>query len=159
MSSTATVRRYSEQIKSLYARESVALFPPPCLDAGDSFFASYDVGKPGRLYVGVHAPSLGSVQTEWVRTFAALLQAPMAIEGAERDPWWTLLVFFNSIREMGTAHTLFQSDVPDYLRVIWNRQGTPVEAWRSLAAWRVFELTGGLQSGEVADAISKLEAP
>lgn len=159
VSSTATIRRYVEQIRSLYARERVALFPPPGLDAGDSFFARYDKRLPGRMYVGVHAPSLGSVQTEWVRTFAALLQAPLAVEDSGRDPWWTLLVFFNSIREMGTAHTLFQSDVPDYLRVIWNRQGTPVEAWRSLTASRVFELTGGLQSGEVADAISKLEVP
>ena len=31
---------------------------------------------PGRMYVGIHAPGLGSVQTAQVRTFSALLQAP-----------------------------------------------------------------------------------
>jgi len=159
VSSTATIRRYAEQIRCLYAREDVALFPPPGLDAENSFFARYERDRPGRVFVGVHAPSLGSVQTEWVRTFAALLQAPMSLDTDDRDPWWTLLVFFNSIREMGTAHTLFHSDVPDYLRVIWNRQGTGPGAKRWLGASRVFELTGGLQSGEVADAIAKLEMP
>lgn len=41
VSSTATIRRYADQIKALYARNDVALFPPPGLDAGDSFFAQF----------------------------------------------------------------------------------------------------------------------
>ena len=157
VSSTATTRRYAEQIKSLYAREDVALFPPPGLEAGDSFFARYDDQRPGRKYVGVHAVSLGSVQTEWVRTFTALLQSPTQFIPDERDPWWTMVVFFNSIREMGTAHTLFQSDVPDYAKVIWNREGTESEQRRYLSAARIFELTGGLPSNEITEAIAKLE--
>jgi superfamily II DNA/RNA helicase len=68
-----------------------------------------------------------------------------------------MLVFFNSIREMGTAHTLFQSDVPDYARVVWGRAGTPREQWRRPT--RIFELTGGLPSGEVTGAIAALEVP
>jgi hypothetical protein len=159
VSSTATIRRYADQIRCLYGREDIALFPPPGLDAGNSFFARYDRDRPGRVYVGVHGPSLGSGQTQSVRTFAALLQVPMSLDPGDRDPWWTMLVFFNSIREMGTAHTLFHSDVPDYLRVIWNREGIGPDARRRLGASRVFELTGGLQPGEVADAIAKLETP
>jgi hypothetical protein len=157
LGSTATIRRYENQIRGLYARETVALFPPPGLDAGDSFFARYDENADGRIYVGVHAVSLGSVQTQWVRTFTALLQAPMPLDAEGRDPWWTMLVFFNSIREMGTAHTLFQSDVPDYARVVWGRAGTPREQWRRPT--RIFELTGGLPSGEVTGAIAALEVP
>jgi len=156
ISSTATIRRYVNQIKALYGRHDVALFPPPGLKAGDSFFASYEQDSPGRVYVGVQAVSLGSVQTEWLRTFAALFQAPMALSQAERDPWWTMVIFFNSIREMGTAHTLLQSDVPDYLKVIWARRSIPVDQRRYVNASRVFELTGGLESGQIADAIAKL---
>ncbi len=155
--STATIRRSHDQIRGLYARDEVALFPPPGLDAGDSFFARYDKTVAGRVFVGVHAVSLGSVQTEWVRTFTALLQAPMPLDADGRDPWWTLLVFFNSIREMGTAHTLFQSDVPDYTKVLCNREGTPREQRRYLSASRVFELTGGLPSDEITGAIATLE--
>ena len=156
VSSTATIRRYAEQIRALYARDDVALFPPPGLDAEDSFFASYDRRTPGRIYVGVHAASLGSVQTEWVRTFTALLQSPVPFDEEARDPWWTMLVFFNSIREMGTAHTLFQSDIPDYVKVIGNRAGTPRGERRYPS--RLRELTGGLRSDEIAGAISELEA-
>ena len=33
------------------------------------------------------------------------------------------MVFFNSLRELGTSLSLLQSDIPDYLRVIRNRLG------------------------------------
>ena len=39
ISSTATIRSYREQIRDLYARDEACLFPPPGLDADDSFFA------------------------------------------------------------------------------------------------------------------------
>lgn len=161
VSSTATIRRYAEQIKALYGRNDIVLFPPTGLDADDSFFARYaknDEGTllPGRLYVGVHAPGLGSLQTVQVRTFTALIQAPVAITDAKaRDPWWTLLIFFNSLRELGTTLSLFQSDIPDYLKVMANRIGISFAGMRSL--WRVRELTGRLRSDEVPEAIADLE--
>ena len=157
--STATIRTYRKQIRRLYARESVLLFPPPGLDADDSFFAQRDDSQPGRMYVGVHAPSLGSVQTQWARTFASLLQAPTSLPVAEQDPWWTMMIFFNSIREMGTAHTLFVSDLPDHNDIIWNRKGTPRDRRRYLPENGVFELTSGLRRDEIAGAISRLEVP
>ena len=39
VSSTATIRQYEKQIKSLYARENITLFPPPGLEDGNSFFS------------------------------------------------------------------------------------------------------------------------
>lgn len=159
VSSTATIRRYADQIKALYARDDVALFPPPGLEASDSFFARYarrpdGTLEPGRMYVGVHAPGLGSLQTAQVRTFSALLQAPMPLPPDERDPWWTLLLFFNSLRELGTTVSLFQSDIPDYLKTVRNRTGIEPAAVRRL--WRVAELTGRLRSDEVPEALANL---
>jgi hypothetical protein len=161
VSSTATIRRYAEQIRALYGRENVVLFPPSGLDADDSFFARYARAKsgklqPGRLYVGVHGPGLGSLQTVQVRTFTSLMQAPANLPSpAEQDPWWTLLIFFNSLRELGTTLSLFQSDIPDYLKVTANRLGIPYGSMRKL--WRIRELTGRLKSDEVPEAISNLE--
>lgn len=160
VSSTATIRRYQEQVHRLYGREKVALFPPPGLSADDSFFARYatdHAGKleRGRIYVGIHAPGLGSLQTVQVRSFTALLQAPMALREEARDPWWTLLLFFNSLRELGTTLSLFQSDIPDYFRVLMNRTGTLFPGLRKF--WNILELTGRLQNDEVPEAISKLE--
>jgi hypothetical protein len=161
ISSTATIRRYAEQVKALYAREAVALFPPPGLDAANSYFARYATRpdgtlEPGRKYVGVHAPGLGSLQTAQVRTFAALLQAPVSFSPQERDPWWTLVAFFNSLRELGTTLSLFQSDIPDYLKAVKNRTGIDFSRIRRLR--HIKELTGRLTSEQIPEAIAALEA-
>jgi hypothetical protein len=160
VSSTATIRRYADQIKSLYARDNVALFPPPGLSADDSFFAHYATNKDralahGRIYIGVHAPGLGSLQTTQVRSFTALLQAPLVLPLEQRDPWWTLLLFFNSLRELGTTLSLLQSDIPDYFRVLINRCGLDFSQARKF--WNILELTGRLKNDEVPEAITKLE--
>jgi len=160
VSSTATIRRYADQVKRLYAREDVALFPPPGLSADDSFFACYAIGADGKLahgcmYAGVHAPGLGSLQTAQVRSFTALLQAPLALPPGQRDPWWTLMLFFNSLRELGTTLSLLQSDIPDYFRVLMNRAGLDYSQVRKF--WNILELTGRLRNEEVPQAISKLE--
>ena len=161
VSSTATIRRYKDQIKALYARESVSLFPPSGLETSDSFFARYSIeadGTPsrGRKYVGINAPGLGSLQTTQVRTFSALLQAPVHLSPAERDPWWTLVAFFNSLRELGTTLSLFQSDIPDYLKAFKSRTGIPYSDLRRLK--HVIELTGRLSSEEIPESIAALEA-
>ncbi|MBN1922094.1 MAG: helicase [Anaerolineae bacterium] len=161
VSSTATIRRYAEQVKALYGRHRVELFPSPGINADDSFFAKYARDKdgglqPGRLYVGVHGPALGSLQTVQVRTFTALMQAATDIPSPRfRDPWWTLLMFFNSLRELGTTLSLFQSDIPDYLKVTAQRLGIPYGRMRKL--WRIRELTGRLGSDEVPQALADLE--
>jgi hypothetical protein len=160
ISSTATIRRYEHQVRDLYAREEVHLFPPRGLDAGDSFFAHYARRSdgtllPGRTYVGIHGPGLGSVQTAQVRTFSALLQAPATLDDVEKDPWWTLMVFFNSLRELGTSLSLLQSDIPDYLWALRNRLGLTSAHARRLRNF--LELTGRLRNDEVPRAMEQLE--
>jgi hypothetical protein len=160
--STATIRRYQKQIKDIYARENAALFPPPALNEDDSFFATYAVDNdgnlmPGRKYVGINTPGLGSMQTLQVRSLTSLLQTPAAMKEDTRDPWWTLLIFFNSLRELGTTVTLLQSDIPNHLKVIKNRQGLDFKELRHLS--KIKELTSRLSSDEVAAAISELKTP
>jgi len=158
--STATIRRYAEQVKALYGREDVVLFPPPGLDVSDSFFARYARDQdgnlqPGRRYVGVHG--LGSLLTAQVRTSAALLQAPKSLDLTpnEQDPWWTLLMFFNNLRELGYTLSLLQSDIPGYLKVLRNRFNLEWQNLRRL--WQILELTGRIRSDKVPEAISNLE--
>ena len=158
--STATIRRFSEQVLGLYGRVHSTVFPPPALDAGDSFFSNYaraedGTALPGRIYAGVHAPGLGSVPTAQVRTFSTLLQAPTSFSPKARDPWWSLLAFYNSLRELGTALSLLQSDIPDYLRTIGDREGLGGRERRHLL--EVHELTGRLRDHEIPQAIELLE--
>ena len=173
VSSTATTRRYAQQIRALYDRKDTCLFPPPGLDVGDSFFATHE-RKPdgrltdGRIYVGINAPSYPSGPTTVVRVFASLLQTVRLMpEGEARDPWWTLLTFFNSLRELGTALTLFQGDIPERIREISRRCLPEPGKLPDPKTGRVplpvryindpLELTGRLTASEIPDAISQLE--
>lgn len=162
VASTATISRAREQIKHLYARNEVFLFPPSGLEAGDSFFAQEarnDDGtlKPGRLYLGVLGAAHGSLQTTQARVYACLMQhaAIMDTDHAGRDPWWTLLCFFNSLRELGGAATLFVSDTRDYLRVILDRHGLKYALIRKL--FNVSELTSRIRSDQVPKELERLE--
>jgi hypothetical protein len=166
--STATTRNYHEQVQSLYGRDSVALFPPPGLDAGDSFFAQYardEKGEllPGQLYVGVMGTGYGSLSTTQVRTHTALLQAPMELPESERDPWWTMMCFCNSLNELGNTLSQFQVDVPIYqqsLRIrqdllLGNQEDTSKTKMRKF--YNTIELTSRLSNEEVPQALTQLE--
>lgn len=159
IASTATTRASTRQIGDLYAREKTAVFPPPGLDAGDSFFATYDRDqhgklKPGRMYLGVLARAYGSGLTVNVRVFSALLAAAARVPKAERDPWWTLLIFYNSLRELGSSLTLFGADIPERLRDLQKRWH-PGDKRRFMN--EVLELTGRLSNSDVPRALESLE--
>lgn len=165
VASTATIRRAPEQINAVFARnkEDVRLFPPPALDADDSFFARTAKNKdgtlkPGKIYLGVFATGLPSDVTAQVRVYSALLQGaqnlPVAAASSEKDPWWTLLSFYNNIRELGTGLTLISSDVPQHLEVIKARLGP--SSVRKLNS-ETLELTSRLTNSKIPDALKKLE--
>ena len=156
--STATIRRYKNQIKSLYSRDNSVLFPSPGLDSDDSFFARVACNKdgqkmPGRIYIGIHAPALKSIETVQVRTISSLLNSPIKFTNEYRDPWWTVLLFFNSLRELGITLSIIQSRIPDYLKFIRKRLNQ--EQLRYLN--KILELTGRLRNDEVPRAIIELE--
>ena len=112
--STATIRRASEQVRALFARMTMQ-FPPPGIDADDSAFAVVDKGRLGRLYVGVS--TIGHSKPEMLQAIcASLLQSATVLEGAERDACWTLLGYFNSLKELGGSVTLLQAIAPETMR-------------------------------------------
>jgi hypothetical protein len=159
IASTATIRGADDQVKALYARTQTQLFPSPGLLMGDSFFGTYARGangrlSPGRLYLGVHANDYGSVLTTQVRTFSSALFRPHSFQAAGRDPWWSLLVFYNSIRELGGAKTLFDSDIRSRLKFIFNRENFTPQDRRNLRI--VEELTSRLSQAEIVGMMDRL---
>ena len=157
IASTATIRRYRDQIRSLYGRQDVALFPPHGLEEGRSFFAEPDIDedgipKPGRRYLGVMSASFGSMQTLQTRVSASTLQAAMKLPESVRDGYWTNLNFLNSLRELGNTVSLLQSDVPDYLTRLRRRDGIDPR-WPK----NTMELTSRRRSDEVPKAIEQLQ--
>jgi hypothetical protein len=162
IASTATIRGAAEQVMSLYARQHTRLFPSPGLLMGDSFFGRYartDTGhlREGRLYLGIHASDYGSVLTTQVRAFSAALFRPFSFETGQRDAWWTLLVFYNSIRELSGAKTLFDSDIRSRLKFMFNREDFSQENRRTLRI--VEELTSRLSQAEIVNMLDRLARP
>ena len=161
IASTATISRAEEQVQSLYAR-NVFLFPPQCLRAGDSFFAEEDQSSSGRMYAGVHASALPSHVTAQVRVIAALLQATCSAQAdseSERDPYWTLIDYFNSLRELGHAATLIRADIREYLNAMWSRK--KIKKTDTFDERRfinqVLELTSRVSSTDIPESLQKLE--
>jgi len=120
IASTATIRRADKQTTALFGR-AMKQFPPPGLDAGDSFFAvtAPRDEKAARLYVGAMAPGT-SQSTLMIRAYSALLQGAYEIDAAEedRDPYWTLVGYFNSLRVLGGARIQILDDVRDRMALI-----------------------------------------
>jgi hypothetical protein len=164
IASTATIRGAGDQVLAIYGRKrpdggvNLTLFPPPAIGMDDSFFGRYKRRpdgslESGRMYVGINAVEYGSPLTTQVRTFSATLaRAAVFDTPVRRDPWWTLLVFYNSLRELGSAKTLFDSDIRSRLRFIQQRDGIPQADRRTLK--RVPELTSRLSQ---ADIVAELE--
>ena len=164
--STATISRAASQVRGLYGRD-VALFPPQALRAGNSFFAEEREDAPGRLYVGVFASALPSHVTAQIRTMGALLQAPKLCDTDSAkgiDPYWTMMGYFNSLRELGRAATLIRADIREFLNSVWDRLGLWLERVGTSGPDRrrflnqSVELTSRIQSNQIPEVLQKLFA-
>lgn len=157
VASTATIRRADDQIRSLFNRRT-AIFPAPGLKSGYSFFSreqSPDV-LPGRIYVGIYAPGK-SMKTVFLRTAAALLSAPESEDFSDeiRDPYRTLVSYFNSMRELGGAIRLFEDDIPARINVLEKRNAKYKWKNRKVLSPSV-ELTSRLNQEELPDILDRL---
>lgn len=113
IASTATIKRASEQCKMLFNRE-VSQFPPSGINIEDSYFIReipIDI-KYGRQYIGI-MPSGKTPTTTQVRLYTAILQSLKFIDASDDvlDKYWTLVGYFNSIRELGKTSNLVVDDI------------------------------------------------
>jgi len=152
--STATIRRAEEQIRALFDRGTYQ-FPSPGLDSDNSGFAVTDPASPGRLYVGL--TTAGRSATYMLQALVASLLQSATAPGAslkERDHYWTLVTYFNSLRELGRALVLMQDDVPVSIGQFAARRG---EERRRIDA--PAELTSRVRSYEIRDMLERLGKP
>ena len=136
IASTATIKNAESQVRALFDRQ-FAQFPPPFLDARDSFFAREDRAKPARKYVGIFTPGKTGTTT-FIRSTASLLHSAKKLKANDeiRDPYWTFMGYFNSLRELGSARVQVMDDINDYMRFCAERDN---ERKRDIE--EVFELT------------------
>lgn len=161
--STATIKNADNQAKSLYARKNTTQFPPNGFEIGDSFFIrEIPVEEdPFRKYVGICAPGQ-SVKTALLRTYAVILQTVGNLSQQEEwkdviDPYYSLIGYFNSIRELGGAVRLLQDDIPKRMYVIKKKYDYP--KMRYLNPENNVEITSRMSSWQIPEKLSQLELP
>ena len=148
---TATIRRAPNQVKSLFLRET-RQFPPSGLSEDDSFFYSRDKTVPGRQYIGIHAQGRSPKHT-LPRILGTLAQGTSGLpEGLPKDDFWTLVTYFNSLRELGGALVIAEDDVPAYQRVIANVTKSPVRYLR-----QKIEMTSQVPSYRIPEILLQLQ--
>lgn len=177
--STATIKNAGEQIKYLYGREKFMQFPPSGFDTRDSFFIkevplpvnnlantseeelqtmAANGQKPFRQYVGVCA-SGQSVKTTLIRLYSIILQTALDLSKEPEfedyiDPYYTLIGYFNSIRELGGAVRLLDDDIASRIRVVKNKYNSPEPRYLNFEGKK--EITSRIPSWEIAQVLEKL---
>ncbi len=173
VASTATVRRAEAQIRALFARPGVEIFPAPGPDRGNSFFAVTvpSTEKHARKYLGIAAPGR-SPKVVLLRTYLALLAAAQKAwdaEGGARkpenpaDPFMTLLGFFNSLRELGGSRRIVEDEVGSRLSTYGSLRLRHEETVGPFAnreiAYEAVELTSRESTAKVANTKLRLALP
>lgn len=119
VASTATVRRAPHQVHALFWRR-LETFPPPVIDARDSFFAiqrAPNEKAPARRYVGICANGREFKNT-LIRVYVAAMAAAQELfqkYGDAADPWMTLVGYFNSLKDLGGMRRNVDDDVSSRL--------------------------------------------
>lgn len=156
--STATITRASDQVKLVFDRE-ISQFPPSCISADDAFFATVPDNPKTRLYLGV---SCGANSGKFMlqAATAALLQAAMKIRcdqpGSERslDPYWSVIAYFGSMRELAAGDNAVRDVVPDSIDILASLIGCEK---RDLSrGLDVLELTSRTDSYKISEVLMKL---
>lgn len=155
IASTATIRSSQEQVRGLYGRP-VALYPPSGLDDDQNFFSRPVESGEGRLYLGLMPQSVSqaSAVIAAATPLAELPEALRDISGVPRDAYWTLVMYHNSLRELGRSGPLIVDDVNARLAARAERLGID---YRRIRPERVVELTSRRQPEELPNDLRELD--
>jgi hypothetical protein len=154
--STATIGQAARQVRALFDRP-VLQFPPSGFDASDSFYAVRDEDGPDRIYVGVSSAGR-SPKFALQAGAAAFLEIGQHLLDVGRDrgaldAFWTAVLYFNSLRELGGAHVLMQDDVRRHIEFLAARLGS---ARRPLEAQPI-ELSSRVPSRDLPEYLKSLD--
>lgn len=118
IASTATIRGAKEQILHLYGRDYLQ-FPLAVQKQNDTYVAheTATIEKPGRLYVGVCSPGVSN-KIQAIQLFAALTTITRTRLSKEMDPYYTMLGYFNTVKELSGMLTTFHDEIVSRLDLL-----------------------------------------
>ena len=137
------------------------MFPPPALDARDTFFSLQrdrpqdTEGKPGRRYLGICAPGR-RFKSVLIRVYIAMLGSAQKLledhPGDQADAYMTLVGYFNSLRELGGTRRIVEDDVQS--RIFGRR--IEDRGFKARGRLEVEELTSRRTADEIPRVLDKL---
>jgi hypothetical protein len=172
IASTATVRRAEAQIKALFARSQVRIFPPPGPERDDNFF-SRTIPDPdqARLYVGLSAPGR-NLKGVLLRSYLGLMAAAQKAwndnkaMGANNpaDPYMTLLGYFSNLKELGVTRSILEDELGAQLEQFAKNRSLPLEGFENPFASRKRpcepeELTSRVNTAKISGTKDRLSKP
>ena len=153
VASTATTNNSQAQIRSIFDRE-YRVFPPPGFDFGDSFFSESCRTQNDRMYVGVCSTTgrdiLGHLSAAVLGRVRMLRQSKL-FRTEDMDYFYTLVSYFNTLRNLGGAENMYDDTVPRLLTRLSPDDFGKIQLSREdLAASRV-------DSGRIPDILKRLD--
>ncbi|MFS0689952.1 DISARM system helicase DrmA [Sporosarcina sp. 179-K 8C2 HS] len=150
IASTATIRGADEQVKALYGRK-LSQFPLSVTSIDDNFVSkTVPVSEsPGRLYMGICSPGV-SAKIQAIQTYAALVDITRKMDRSKIDPYWTLLGYFNTVKELAGMTTAFKDEIPTRLNMLDSKKSYNPYL-------EIEEMTSRKASKEIPDLLSQME--
>lgn len=174
IASTATTKKSGDQIQNLFNRSKTMIFPPQVIEFGDTFFSksSMELGE-NKMYIGVLGTGKSGMNV-LTRISAVILRrirqlAESNTYGLEDlDPYFSLVTYFNSQRELGGASMGFKDSVPELIYRIKNQFEESMDSksmdkslgrilGRQFRSLDTEELTSRKSSGEIPEILRKLD--
>ena len=161
IASTATINNSEDQAKLIFSKE-LFQFPPHGLSIDDNFFVQehtessikefkdsiWNEDNAGRIYMGVYCPGKGPM-TPQIRLWSSIFNTCQKnIDDENILYYWTLVGYFNSMRELGGGGALYREDIGERL--------THLNSKRSLNK-NLVELSSRMPSTDIPLILSEIE--
>jgi|APSaa5957512535_1039671.scaffolds.fasta_scaffold02310_3 superfamily II DNA/RNA helicase len=126
IASTATTRASEDQIRKLFNRNKTSIFPPQVIEFGDTFFSEIKINDDSsKMYLGVLATNKSGLTVQAKISATILYNVKKLIEFGvspkKLDPYYTLVSYYNSQKDLGGSSISFKDSVPKFVSVIENQ--------------------------------------
>ena len=167
IASSATINKGEEQVQCLFDR-TMNLFPPKGRDWKDrGLILEKDDEKPsskgdrkGRLFMGICPIGVTGLSTQR-EIFSSMLYHPIKhveANGIPSDRYWTVVGYYNAVRELAGARTLLSFEVQEAISRLCRHRNQPQPIDARPDQGRIIELSGRMESSHLPQMLSNLES-
>ena len=180
IASTATTKKSEDQLRDLFNSKTTKIFPPQGFEFGESYFAEVlplSEKHPGKLHVGICSTSVSNFNVD-SRIAACVLRKirhirenknKFSFDGKiysftdnDLDPYYTLVSYYNTIKNLGAAIRMYEDTIPSYMGVISNTSENKFQIQNNapkedVEILKKEELTGRINAAKIPTILQDIE--